>query len=85
MSLDLFGLERFDGGPGGSASQGALQFSDFEPAVVGPSCPTCHRALQTTPSGWLVCPQGHGRLVIPATARQLRMATVPVPIWVQSP
>ena len=35
-----------------------------EPNLFALRCDECRRQLVTTPSGYLACPAGHGRLVI---------------------
>jgi hypothetical protein len=44
------------------ARQGRL-FDTRGPAAVAFRCPECGHWLERTPSGFLVCPPGHGRLV----------------------
>jgi hypothetical protein len=44
----------------------ALQAELFEtsgPAAVAFQCPECGHYLERTPSGFLACPLGHGRLI----------------------
>jgi hypothetical protein len=38
-------------------------FDTSSPAAVAFRCPECGQWLERTPSGFLVCPLGHGRLV----------------------
>ena len=44
------------------ARQGQL-FDTRGPAAVAVRCPECGHWLERTPSGFLACPRGHGRLV----------------------
>ena len=75
MSSDLFGREQV---PTYSSSNllGPLM-------AVGRTCPECLKALVETPSGYRACPIGHGRLIVPKDARQLKMGGTSIPVWVK--
>lgn len=49
-----------EAGARGTSSRRCRPMSDI--------CPECHQPLILTPSGWLSCPAGHGKLVPPGQA-----------------
>jgi len=48
---------------------------------AGRVCVDCGRGLVETPSGFMACPKGHGKLLLPAGARRRVAGRIPVMTW----